>query len=218
MQVASSRPFMGYDRTDFFIPSAGATISLMRPLPHMVPAQQIFMALPLSILQTPHPAAVAQHKARTASAVKQGANTSSLNMAYASKEAPQLQLRQQLSNFYRVYNPQHVGKVPAIVSDFVKRGGGVTELIELNSELRQVCRISIFFVCFFFPPLLSRHEITAGIRQRLARRSNASIMGCGWECFWRRWGWRSRVANCKHAITSFVDAASGTQKGRRTRG
>jgi len=36
MQVASSRPFMGYDRTDFFIPSAGATIGLMRPLPHMV--------------------------------------------------------------------------------------------------------------------------------------------------------------------------------------
>ena len=43
-----------------------------------------------------------------------------------------------LVDFYRRYKPEREARVPAIVAEFVRRGGGNSELAALNEELRQV--------------------------------------------------------------------------------
>lgn len=43
-----------------------------------------------------------------------------------------------LIDFYRLYKPERETRVPTIVAEFVRRGGGDSELAALNEELRQV--------------------------------------------------------------------------------
>jgi len=48
-------------------------------------------------------------------------------------------IEKRLAAFYRLYYPQREARVPVIVAEFVRRGGGDAELAALNEELRQVC-------------------------------------------------------------------------------
>jgi hypothetical protein len=52
-------------------------------------------------------------------------------------------IEKRLAAFYRLYYPQREARVPVIVAEFVRRGGGDAELAALNEELRQVCCIEV---------------------------------------------------------------------------
>jgi len=52
------------------------------------------------------------------------------------------ELQAQLTEFFRQHKPDRVARVPVIVGEFVKNGGGAKELQHLNEDLRKVLDLS----------------------------------------------------------------------------
>ena len=69
-----------------------------------------------------------------------GYNRSVAKSSVANKSVvmPAAELERRLADFYRHHNPDRVVKVPAIMAEFARRGGGAEELKNLNDELLEV--------------------------------------------------------------------------------
>jgi hypothetical protein len=100
------------------------------------------------------------------------------------------QLKWQLNDFYRMYNPAGLARVEAIVADFVSRGGGAKELEELNKELIEVRAYHPIFFWGRIQPipcslLTHAHVVSSlsGIRQGPARcttRDETDVLSFGY--------------------------------------